>query len=212
MPTVQGQVTQSLNQPLSQFQSGVSATLSLGKQGEVLVSEFQGRYYSLCYAGKVFNSCTQAVVTLSSLSGTYTGLCITNPWGSSVNLAVLQCCVALASAPAGISTVHHEAAFPPLSKTAVTQGTANTVYNALIGYGAVGAGLAATAATLPLAPVAIRAVGVGVNATGSATTIPFALDDIAGSLILAPGTYMGLGYVTTACSVIASYHWAELPV
>jgi hypothetical protein len=211
MPTVQGQVTQSLNQPLSQFASGNPATLSLGKSGELLASEFQGRYYSLCYAGKVFYSATQALVTLSSLSGTYTGLLVTNPYGTGVNLAMLQCAIALGSAPGGISTIHHEGAFPPLSRTAVTQGTPSTVYNSLIGNAAIGAGLAATAATIAIAPVAIRQVGLGVNATGSATTFGYSVDDIAGSLILQPGTFLGLGYLTTAVNVMASYHWAEIP-
>lgn len=211
MPTVQGQVTQSLNQPLSQFQSGATPTLALGKQGEVFVSELQGRFYSLAYAGKVFGSATQANTTLSSLSGTYTGLVITNPWGTGVNLALLTCAIAMASAPAGISTIHHEAAFPPLSKTAVTQGTPSVVYNALVGNAAIGAGLAATAASLPIAPVAIRQIGLGVNATGSTTTFGYNVDDISGMIILEPGTYCGLGYLTTAMNVMASYHWAEIP-
>lgn len=204
MATVQGQVG------VQQLQSGVQATVAQGKGAEVLVSEFQGKYYTLCYAGKVFTTCNQTVATLSTLSTTYTGLLVFNPVGTGVNMTLLQCAVALASAPGGISTIQHQASVT-FQKTAVTNTTPNTVYNTLLGVQAVGVGLASVSATLPTAPVAIRAIGCGVNATGSATTIPFALDDIAGGIILGPGTYCGLGYVTTAPAVIASYHWAELP-
>lgn len=205
MPSIQGQVG------TQQLQTGVQANLALGKGAELLVSEFQAKYYSLCYAGKVYNTANQAVSTLSTLSTTYTGLMISNPFGSGFNSIVLQCCVAFASAPGGISTVHHEGA-PAIHKTPVTQGTPNTVYNSLIGSPALGVTLGASASTPPNTPVVLRSIGCGVNATGSATTIPFVMDDIAGGMILQPGTYVGLGYVTTACNVIASYHWCELPI
>ena len=192
------------------LQNEASANLSVGKSAEAFGSSYQGRYYQLCYAGKVYNSCLQASTALSTLSTTYTGLMITNPVGTGFNCVMLQCCIAVSSAPAGISTMHHEGTkiFQP---TAVTQGTPNTVQNMLLGNLTLGVGLAASASTPPATPVALRAIGGGTNATGSVQCTDSIIDEIAGAMILAPGTYIGLGYLTTAISVIASYHWAELP-
>jgi hypothetical protein len=193
-----------------QVVAGDTPNIAQGKGAEILVSEYQGKYYTLAYAGRVFMTCNQTVATLSTLSTTYTGLLVANPIGSGVNAILLQCAVALASAPAGISTVGHQASVT-IQKTNITNGTANTIYNGVLGGPAATVCVASVAATLPTAPVQVRSLGVGVTATGAAAPIAFALDDIAGSLILPPGTYCGLGYVTTAPAVIASYHWCELP-
>lgn len=205
-----GQVVTGLQQPGASYQTGSQTIISLGKSGELLASEYQGKYYSLCYAGRVYQTCNQTVATLSTLSTTYTGLLIANPFGSGVNSALLQCMVALASAPGGIATIQHQG-INLVQKTAITNTTPNTVYNALLGGAASNSAVASVSATLPTAPIAFRAVGCGVNATGTATTAPVIVDDIAGGMILQPGTYVGLGYVTTAPAVIASYHWAEIP-
>jgi len=210
MVAVQGTVIPKLGQ-LSPPQEGAgnSATLGLGRNSEALSSQLQAKYFYLAYAGQVFSICNQTVATLSTLSTTYTGLLVINPLGSHWNAILLQCCVALASAPAGVSTIQHQA-ITTIQKTTVTNGTPATVYNGLLGT-LPGACTGSVAATLPTAPISIRAIGCGVVATGSTDTIPFAMDDIAGTIILQPGTYCGLGYVTTAPGVIASYHWAELP-
>ena len=193
------------------YQSGTEPNLALGKAGELLFSEYQAKYYQLCYAGKVFQACNQANKALTSLSSTYTGHVLWLPLGTGVNSVILQCCVAVASAPAGISTMHHEGC-TLVQTTAPATNTANAVSNSLLGSTAVAATASYNISTLGSTPVALRAVGGGTNATGSAAVTSFVLDDIAGGMILQPGTFVGLGYVTTAISVIASYHWAEIPV
>ena len=192
-----------------QLASGVVANVALGKGAEVLNSEYQGRYYSLAYAGKVFGTSLQSAIALSTLSATYTGLLIFNPQGSGINAAVLQCAVAVATAPAGVSNMHYEGTLTSQT-TAVTNTTAVASFNTLFGNTSAAACGSSRAATLPAAPVAVRALGGGPNATGSVTT-PFIVDDLGGLFILGPGTYLGLGYLTTAVSVVASFHWSELP-
>ena len=192
-----------------QLAAGAVPTVSLGKGGEILNSEYQGRYYSLAYAGKVFGTSLQAAIALSTLSATYTGLLIFNPQGSGINAAVLQCAVAVATAPAGVSNMHYEGTLTSQT-TAVTNTTSVATFNTLFGNTAAAACGSSRAATLPAAPVAVRALGGGPNATGSVTT-PFIVDDLGGLFILGPGTYVGLGYLTTAVSVVASFHWSELP-
>lgn len=189
--------------------NGVQANIALGKAAEPLVSEFQGRYYSLAYAGKVFSACNQAAKALTTLSSTYTGHLIYNPIGSSINLSILQCAVAVATAPAGVSTMHYEGTLI-VQNAAPTSNTVNTVFSNLLGSSFTGQGNSYNISTLPTAPVAIRGLGGGPNATGSTTT-PFIVDDLAGLFVLLPGTYIGLGYLTTAISVVASFHWSELP-
>jgi hypothetical protein len=195
---------------VQQVQTGAQPAVAQGKGAEVLVSEYQGKFYTLTYAGKVFSAPNQAVKALTTLSTTYTGNLVWNPIGSGVNVILLQCAVALASAPGGISTIQHQG-IGFVQATAPSSNTANTVYNNFLGNTTVGLGVSYNISTLPTAPVVVRAIGAGVNATGSATVIGFVLDDIAGSLILSPGTYCGLGYITTVASVVASYHWCELP-
>ena len=192
-----------------QLASGVQAPVALGKGGEMLVSEYQGRYYSLAYAGKVFSASNQSAKALTLLSSTYTGNLVYNPLGSGVNAILLQCAVAVATAPGGISNMHYEGT-SIVQPTAPTTNTANTVISNVLGNTQVAASANYNVTTLPATPTIIRALGGGPNATGSVTT-PFIVDDIAGLIILTPGTYLGLGALTTAISVVATMTWAELP-
>lgn len=193
-----------------QYADGAQPAARQGKGGELMVSELNGRYYELTYRGKVFSACTQTAIALSTKSTTATGLILTNPLGSGVNLMLLSIQVALATAPAGISNIHLEAN-AAVQGTAVTHTTPLTVVNALLGANTLGVGLADSAATLPATPTVIRAIGGGPVATGSVAA-PFIYDDVAGQIIIGPGTNVSLGYVTTAISVIASFFWAELPI
>lgn len=172
-----------------------------------LITQMFPDYYEMSKRGLVYMASLQAVVALSTLSATCTGFCLTNPNGSGRNIALLTVSVALASAPAGIASVH--IAYGPKSTTAVTQTTALTVRSGLLESG-VGVGLAASATTLPAVPVAIRPVGGGPVATGSVTS-GFMTDYIDGQIVIPPGSSLSLGYVTTAISVVAGMTWAELP-
>src|SRR3990167_2014917 len=191
-----------------QQNDGATATLRACRGGELMVSDMHPRYYELTRQNKVFTACTQTVVTLSTLSATNTGFALSNPLGSGFNLVLLDVCIALASAPAGIASVHIAAQMLPHG-TAVVHGTPLTVRNCLLGGSAAGVGLADRAATLPAAPVAIRAIGGGPVAASSLES-PFIKDEVGGQIILAPGTNVSLGYVTTAINVMASMSWAEL--
>ena len=165
-------------------------------------------YFSLAQRGQVFMASLQSVVALTTLNATATGFILTNPGSSGVNIALLDVCVALASAPAGIASVH--LAYGTKSDTAVTHTTPLTVRSGLLD-AYKGAGLADSSATLPAAPVAIRAIGGGPVATGSVTS-PFIRDEVRGQIIIPPGSSLSLGYITTAISVVASMAWAELPI
>lgn len=157
-------------------------------------------------ASEIYQASTQAgVATSTALSTTQTGFTLTNPLGSGKTLEILQIRGALTTAPAAIATVVLAAG--TVNATAVTQGTPLTVRNANFGVTKSGAGLAASACTLPAAPVVVRGLG-GPVATGSVSQ-PQIVDNVEGCLSLAPGTSLSINSLTTAISGIWSMTWKE---
>lgn len=155
----------------------------------------------------IFVASTQAgVATSTALSTTQTGFTLTNPVGSGKTLVVLQVNGALTTAPAAIATVVLAAG--TFSATAVTQTTPLTVRKANLGTSGTGVGLAASAVTLPAAPVVVRGLG-GPVATGSVSQ-PQISQDIDGALCVAPGCSLNINSLTTAISGIWSMVWEEI--
>lgn len=156
----------------------------------------------------VFVASTQsAIATSTGLSTTQTGFTLTNPAGSGKNLVILQTNIALASAPAGAAPVVYAANVNPVA-TAVTQTTPLTVRSAVLGRTKTGAGLAASAVTLPAAPVVVRSAAGPV--AGSSISPPYIKDDVNGALVLAPGSAISLNSLTTAISAVISMVWKEV--
>lgn len=156
----------------------------------------------------VFTAANQAGQALSTaLSTTQTGFTLTNPVGSGVNLIILQIRVIFTTAPAGIASVVAAANVNPIA-AAVTQTTPLTVRSAKLGSSQQPAGLAASAVTLPAAPVVVRGLG-GPVATGSVSQMQV-VDDVDGALALTPGTALSINCLTTAISAITSITWAEV--
>lgn len=180
----------------------------IDRLGGLSVSDLLPRYHELAIRGMLFMACNQAVQAVSLLSATCTGVCLTNPNGSGKNIALLNVSIALASAPAAIASL--QLAYGVKSTTAVTQTTPLTVRCGFL-ESASGVGLAASATTLPAAPVAIRSFGGGPVATGSVTS-PFMTDYVDGQIIIPPGSSLSLSATTTAISVVASMSWIEVPV
>lgn len=186
---------------------GTEQTLRLGKLAGLIVQELHGRYYEQAYRAGTFLGATQAAVSLSALSATATGLILTNPAGSGKNLVLLDLSIAVASASAAAATLTL-AANVNVVAAAVVQTTPLIVRPALLGSAAASVALLASAATLPAVPVIIRAIGGGPVA-GASTTSAFIRDEIAGSIMLAPGTAVSLS-TSAAVTVLASIAWEEV--
>jgi len=186
---------------------GDRPVLRVDRFGALMTSHMAPRYYELALRGQLFLASLQSVVALSTLSATATGFILTNPNGSGKNLALMTVSVALASAPAGIASVH--LAYGLKSTTDLTQTTPLTVRSGLL-ESATGVPLAASATPLPAAPVAIRPIGGGPVAASSIES-GFMTDIIDGAIIAPPGSSLSLGYITTAISVVAGMTWAEFP-
>jgi len=158
-------------------------------------------------AAEIYLASTQAgVATSTGLCTTQTGFTLTNPNGSGETLVLLDIHGALTTAPAAIATV--VAAAGTFSATAVTQTTPLTVRPANFAVTKTGAGLAASATTLPAAPVVVRGLG-GPVATGSISQ-PQIVEYVNGTMAVNPGCSLNINSLTTAISGIWSMTWLEV--
>lgn len=204
----------SVGQPsTTSIQPGVTPTVRQGQLGEVIMQELHGRYYETAYRRNQFNAATQAGVTTSAGLGTaVTGLILTNPTSSTVNLVPNKIGYAFNAAPAATMVIG--LAFNT-STTAVTQTTAITPRNNFLG-GQTAQGLVASSVTLPSAGIISHIFGsVDYIATpANYLAKPVALIDLEGSIVMPPGSYLHL-YTSTASaasSTFASIQWEEIPV
>lgn len=189
--------------------SGSTANLRSDRTGALVTQNAHGRYTEAVLAGRVWLASNQAgQATSTGLSTTQTGFTLTNPAGSGVNIVLLQVCVALTTAPAAAATLVL-AANVNTAAAAVTQTTALTVRNALLGTGGTGNGLAASAVTLPAAPVVVRTIGGGPVGAVTLNTA-YIMDEVDGGLILVPNTAISLSSITTAISGIFTFVWEEV--
>lgn len=183
-----------------------------GKQGDTIVSELHGRYYETTYRGAMFSGAVVGATTSAGLATTATGLILSNPLGSGVNVVVNKVgysfIVAFAAAAAiGIATGFHAA-------TAVVQTTPITPRPQLFNGSGTGKALLASAATLPVAPTVNTIFASGL--TGAITTLPHVANsivDLEGAVILVPGAFAML-YTSTASGAAgasASFSWEEVP-
>lgn len=182
-----------------------------GNLGDLIVSHLQPDYYEGTYRRNAFSASIQAVATTTvGLATTYTGLVVSNPVGSGVNMvltlaSIMQSVIQATQVEAYAIAVGYNAA------TNVTHTAALTPVSDLIGSGAVPVGKADTSATLPTAPTYhtfVQNTGTAIaNGTGSVI-------DLKGSVILTPGAYAC--WVTPAQASVAgmwfSFSWLEVPL
>lgn len=204
---LQGQV----GAPSASQAPGQQPILRQGALSDLTVSEFMGRYGEACYRRQQFSGATQAAVaTTAAFATTYTGLVLTNPLNSPVNLHLNK--VGLASivaqtAALGVGIMVGQ------STTAVTQTTAITPRSNFVG-SAVGYGLVSSAATLPVAPTLQQMLGsIGTGAT-TVQQLQLTVLDLESVIILPPGTFAAIytSAASAAASILASFAWQELPI
>ncbi|HTD21867.1 MAG TPA: hypothetical protein VK738_04390 [Terriglobales bacterium] len=194
------------------YQDGATPNLRFGRLADAIFSELNGRYYEQVYRGNVFIAALQAGTAITNLNATATGLILTNPAGSGKNLVLLEILLAQTSTAAAATNWVALAANVNPTAAAVVHTTPVTLRNALLGSGASSVAFADSAATLPAAPVVIRALHApSISATATTAVPPFIKDEVAGAVIVAPGTAISLTS-SAAFSAIASFTWAELPI
>jgi hypothetical protein len=200
--------------PISNAADGVQVAFRQGKLGEQIMSELHGRYYESCYRRAQFNAANQAgQVTTVGLATTYTGLVLSNPIGSGINLVLEKVGVAFPVAVAaglvyGLMVGYN-------SGTAVTHTTPSTTLRSnFVGVGAAPVGLVDTVATLPTAPTVSHVFGaIGTAAITAPMTLPTCFYDLEGSVILPPGAYAAIytSAASGAAGMFGSFTWEEVP-
>lgn len=162
--------------------------------------------------GLLFTACNQAAATVTLINtSTATGFILSNPFGSGKNLAVMSAQFTYTTVPTATAIVFLAQSIAP-SAVAHASTTAIAVYGA-DGTGATGRSVARaySASTTPNLPVYTRALGY--SPTTPATTGGLTVRDyVDGQIILVPGTYLQISYITTAPVGITDMTWVELPI
>lgn len=164
------------------------------------------------YNKQIFSACTQAAQAVSvALATTYTGMCLSNPNASSVNLYLLRVKCALTVAPAGIASLGIVGGNATTDVTHTTPAAVrNTFLNAGItsGPGLKAQGLVDTAATIST-PVWLEMMYDGFTAANLPN--PSGPIDFDGSWVIPPGGFIAVGALTALTGAFISVCWAELP-
>ncbi|MEP7109299.1 MAG: hypothetical protein ABI760_15000 [Ferruginibacter sp.] len=208
---VQGQV--GVIATTASISPNTQAALRQGNMGDAILSELHGRYYETNYRRALFGGAIVGQVTTVGLATTYTGLCLSNPVGSTVNVVITKCAYSFivafaAGAFIGLMTGYN-------SSTNVTHTTPVTPRSQFFGVGASGTALLDSAATLPTAPTVSIIFDSGL--TGAITTSPNGVSkviDLEGSIILPAGAYCAF-YTSTASGAAGgafSFQYEEVPV
>ncbi len=194
------------------------STGRIDKRGQQVVVGGGGNYQEAAYRGRTFSGANQGpggTTTTVGLATTYTGLCLSNPAASTVNLAVLNVGIGVVGAPTALSSLGLLAGWATAG--VATHTTPMIAHNGLWNStaGTNGSGLVDAAATLVGTPYLIRSYGTipitgataqVVNAPVSGVTF-----DEQGSIILTPGAYVAI-YTSTVLTIIAHFTWSEIPV
>ncbi len=200
-------IIQPITGPQSASDGNIAAACRGGKQGDLIVSELHGRYYEQTYRSNIFSVMTQGtgITTTAALATTWTGLGISNPVGSGVNLVVNKMWVT-------------EFAVGAASTVGVMGGTGVlnaglTPQSRIIGSGTVSKANASASATIST-PLLICTFGqTGSLATTGYGLGPAASIDFEGSLIVPPGSFIAsYTAIVTTSALQFGYAWEEVPV
>jgi len=189
---------------------GQPGTLRITKDGTECTQDAHGRYQEAVYRGNVFLAASQAAVTFSAglTTTTCVGLLLENPPGNTKNAVILQASFANTGTIVGTAGL---VAFP-FSTTAFTHTTALTILNAFTGTGKQAATCTADqgSSSTPTTPVVVTPLYT-ILSTNTAVSGTPCFVDLGGSLIVGPGTAVGI-LASAAITGFASMLWEEVPI
>jgi len=160
--------------------------------------------------GRLFTACNQAAATVTLINtSTATGFILSNPWGSGKKLVVRDAIFTYTTVPTATAVVF-------LAQSIAVSTVAHATTTAVNIYGADGSGVtlacaarAYSASTTPNLPVYSRMLGYAPTTPATTGGLTFT-DYINGAMILVPGTYVQVSYITTAPVGITAATWAEV--
>lgn len=160
--------------------------------------------------GNLFTACNQAGATVTLINtSTTTGFVLSNPAGSGKKLVIKDAVFAYTTVPVATAVIFLAQSIAP-SAVAHATTTAIAVYNA-DGSGAAADSVARaySVSTTPNLPVYSRILGYSPTTPATTGGLTFK-DDINGAMVLVPGSYVQVSYITTAPVGIASMSWVEV--
>lgn len=165
--------------------------------------------------GNMYSACNQAAATVTLIdTSTTTGFVLSNPFGSGKELVVKDAMFAYTTVPTATAIVFLAQSIA-VSNTAHASVTALNVYNVngagarAPGAGGPPVGRAYGASTTPNLPVYSRILGYSPTTPATSDGLTFK-DEVNGALILVPGTYVQISYITTAPVGITYMSWVEV--
>lgn len=181
--------------------------------GELATSDAHARYQEPTLRKGMYNGAVVGQVTTVGTATTYTGLCLSNPVGSNVNLVINKVGFSFIVAFAAASVIGLMTGYS--TSTNVTHTTPVSPRNQFFTTVGGGVGLLDSSATLPVTPIVNTILGSGL--TGAITTTPMiapTVVDLEGSIILPPGAFCAF-YTSTASGAAGgafSFQWEEIAI
>lgn len=187
--------------------STVPVTAQLGQQGDTLVSELHGRYYTQTVRQRVFGITGGLTTTTAAGAATFTGLLVGNPAGSGVNLAVNKVTVLQGAA----LTAETDIGIMYGPSTATITSSLTTIFNRYAG-GTASACVATAGQTITVPTAFIVFAGSGSGAITVPGLMPVVGVDLEGSLVIPPG-YFFASYTSrvSTTALMFSFAWEEIP-
>lgn len=176
------------------------------RDGAQVVTHLHGRHYEQASRHNIFSAANQAAQAISvALATTYTGLVVSNPAGSVINLSILRFGFIPTVAPAAVASIGIIHGFINAGLTVHT--TPLVPASTFVG-GPRGIALADSAATLPVTPTWFNHFGL-VNTTLNGHGPAIGEPD--GLLLVPPGGFIAIGALT-AVTGMGFMVWEEVPV
>lgn len=161
--------------------------------------------------GKLYTAANQAAATVTLINtSTATGFILSNPFGSGKKLILKDATFAYTTVPTATAIIFlaQSIAISPVAHASVT---ALGVYRSDgSGVASDAIGRAYNASTTPNLPVYSRIIGYSPTTPATTGGLTFK-DEINGAMVLVPGSYVQISYITTAPVGITSMTWAEVP-
>jgi len=193
---------------------GSRAQARLMTTGELAASQVHARYWEAVRRGTVYSGCTGAAgVAPGTALSTTPPFTLYNPKTSGKHLTVLMALMGYISGTLGAGTVVYAVNTDPTA-AAPTGGTALTAINALLG-GPAGVGQVFQGATLPAVPTIYRPFAVVGAFAGGAESPKVVVQELDGSIIVAPGCALSLQAIAgagTSPLVLFGMVWEEVAV
>lgn len=181
-----------------------------GIQQDMLMGHLHGRKYDQAYNNNNFQAANPSGVTTSAgLATTYVGLCLSNPAGSGVNLALRKVTGSIIIAPAGILQLNLITGFLAAGVTVHT--TPLTPFTGKIGTASITPkGLVDSACTLVGTPTWTRPLTNNAASAG----LPYCNEEFDEGILLIPGAYAAIGtnVAGPASGFMGSFEWSEYPL